>query len=61
MDYSRMKYVIGCLFAAFLAGGCTEDNEGGTGDEHWLKFEIPEVPVTSDYTVGAFYLKSNDR
>ena len=61
MNYSKLKYLTGCLFAVFCCIGCTEENEGGIGDEHWLKFDIPEIPVTSDYIVGAFYLKSNDR
>src|SRR5687767_2450616 len=30
-------------------------NDGPSVDDYFLNYEIPEVPVTADYTVGAFY------
>lgn len=55
-----MRNAVGCLIGFCLCTACTEKN-GDDANSHWLKFEIPEIPVTEDYTVGAFYLKSNDR
>lgn len=50
-----------CLLTACLLTACTEENGGPTVDDHFLNFEIPEITVTQDYVVGAFYLKSTDR
>jgi len=46
------KLLIYTAMIAFAA--CSKDN-GPAADDHFMNYEIPEVPVTQDYVVGAFY------
>ncbi|WP_295116892.1 glycoside hydrolase family 99-like domain-containing protein [uncultured Chitinophaga sp.] len=51
-----MKKLINILIIAalFLSTGCSKD-EGPKAEDHFLNYDIPEVPVTESYTTGAFY------
>lgn len=40
--------------AMVLLAACSKDN-GPSPDDNFLAYEIPEIPVTEDYTVGAIY------
>ncbi|WP_195655610.1 hypothetical protein [Bacteroides sp. 1001136B_160425_E2] len=55
------KMITGCLLVVCLFTACMEENGGPSIDDHFLNFEIPEISVSQDYMVGAFYLKSTDR
>lgn len=48
-------YISLCLLTAliFFSVGCKK--EGPSIDNYFLNYKIDDVPVTSDYTVGAFY------
>ena len=48
-----MKYTTVCSIALLLFAACKED-EGPSIDDHFLNYEIPEIPVTEDYHVGIF-------
>ena len=54
-----MKYTTVCSIALLLFAACKED-EGPSIDDHFLNYEIPEIPVTEDYQVGIFYNRGND-
>lgn len=54
-----MKYTTVCSVALLLFAACKED-EGPSIDDHFLNYEIPEIPVTEDYQVGIFYNRGND-
>lgn len=41
-------------YVLFFATACSKE-DGPSADDNFLNYEIPEVPVTENYTVGAFY------
>lgn len=52
-------YQVGCLaMASMLAFSCKKD-PGPSIDNYFLNYQIPEVPVTSNYVVGALYYTFN--
>jgi hypothetical protein len=46
--------ILSFAIATLLFFSCRK-NDGPSIDDYFLNYEIPEVPVTADYTVGAFY------
>lgn len=46
--------ILSVAIGAALLFSCKK-NDGPSVDDYFLNYEIPEVPVTTDYTVGAFY------
>jgi len=44
-----------CIAGFFLLPSCEKDKEP-TIDDHFLNYEIPDVPVTQDYIVGVNYV-----
>jgi hypothetical protein len=50
--YSRLIIIVGAL-AVFPA--CVKKSVAPTVDSNILNYKIKEIPVTQDYTVGAFY------
>lgn len=46
--------IIGCLVGCFVFISC-EKEHGPTIDDHFLSYEIQDVPVTQDYLVGVEY------
>lgn len=42
------------IICLLLAAAC-QKNDGPSVDDHFLNYDIPEVPVSADYTVGALY------
>ncbi|SHM87292.1 Glycosyltransferase WbsX [Chitinophaga jiangningensis] len=50
-----MRYIHLVLIVALMAGACKKELTGPGPEGSILNYEIPEVPVTQDYTVGAFY------
>jgi len=47
------------LIVLSLIFSCTEDDIATDNGELYLEHEVPYIPVTSDYQVGAFYLRIN--
>jgi hypothetical protein len=52
-SYKTIIYFLFVLTAGFSS--CTEDG-GPNIEDHWLNYEIPEIAVTEDYKVGAYYI-----
>lgn len=50
-----------CLYICFtfilsaILFSCKKSDEGPSADDNILNYEIPEIAVTANYTVGAFY------
>jgi hypothetical protein len=44
-------YIIACIV---LLAACRK-NDGPSVDDHYMNYDIPQVPVDQDYTVGALY------
>ncbi|WP_370103649.1 glycoside hydrolase family 99-like domain-containing protein, partial [Winogradskyella sp.] len=53
-----LKYIFPLTTFIFLVS-CTEDEVVTENGDLYLEHEVPFIPVTSDYQVGAFYLKIN--
>jgi len=53
----KYKYSWQLLCAAFvmLAISCKKTDQGPSIDDYFLNYPIPEIPVTQDYVIGAFY------
>jgi hypothetical protein len=50
----RISSTILVALASLVLFSCKK-NDGPSIDDYFLNYEIPEVAVTADYTVGAFY------
>ena len=50
----KIKTYINILILGLIAFSCTKD-DGIFVEDHFFDYEIPLVPVESNYTVGAFY------
>jgi hypothetical protein len=48
----NLFYIIAFLISV---ASCVKKSDGPTADDNILNYEIEEVPVTENYTVGAFY------
>lgn len=53
MKQYKIAYLLIALTAMFAS--CTEDG-GPSIDDHFLNYEIPDVPVTQDCVVGAYFV-----
>ncbi|WCT10423.1 glycoside hydrolase family 99-like domain-containing protein [Mucilaginibacter jinjuensis] len=51
----RHIYTIGCLALLALTSAFSCKKKEPTVEDNFLDYKIPDVPVTSNYTVGAFY------
>lgn len=49
------KIVFYISLAAVVLTSCTKTEDAPTAEDNILNYEIPEVPVTENYVVGAFY------
>lgn len=47
-------HIVSVCAAVLLLFSCKK-NDGPSIDDYFLNYEIKEIPVTADYTVGAFY------
>ncbi|WP_426330197.1 glycoside hydrolase family 99-like domain-containing protein [Pedobacter sp. R-06] len=54
---TNFKYISQALFliALTIFSSCKKEDEGPSIDDNFLNYEIPEIPVTENYHVGAFY------
>lgn len=43
------------IYAAMISLAACSKDDGPKAEDHFLNYEIPEVPVTENFTVGAFY------
>ena len=59
MDRLKILKYIFPLFTFIFLASCTEDEVVTENGELYLEHEVPNVPVSADYQVGAFYLKIN--
>jgi hypothetical protein len=51
----RIKIFFAVVAVSAFIFSCKKDMTGPSVDDHFLNYDIPEVPVTQDYTVGCFY------
>ena len=49
------KCCLAILSIFLVTVGCKKEAHGPKIDDYFLNYDIPEVPVTADYEVGAFY------
>ena len=52
------KYIFPVFTFLFLTS-CTEDDVVTENGDLYLEHEVPNIPVTADYQVGALYFKIN--
>lgn len=45
------------IIVFFVLISCKKDGQKITIEDHYLNYEIPEIPVTENYNVGVFYSK----
>src|SRR5882672_11837301 len=43
------------IYTAMISLVACSKDDGPAAEDHFMNYEIPEVPVTENYTVGAFY------
>ncbi|MBN9299869.1 MAG: glycoside hydrolase family 99-like domain-containing protein [Filimonas sp.] len=53
MKNIKFSFIALCMAAAFAS--CKRGDNGPSVDDNILNYQIPDVPVTQDYVVGAFY------
>lgn len=51
----RIKILFTIVAATAFIISCKKDLTGPSADDNFLNYQIPEIPVTDDYNVGAFY------
>ena len=51
----KINFSLFIIAAVSIFSSCTKKNDGPTVADNVLNYTINEIPVTTDYNVGAFY------
>jgi len=54
------RYLLTFFAALLLLNACTKKDNNPTATDNILNYKIQDIPVTQDYTVGAFYYNSGN-